>query len=272
MTQIKGLEMYLVDSFAEEQFQGNPAAVCIMDGEREDEWQQKVAAEMNASETAFLLPLGDEPREGYSLRWFSPAAEVDLCGHATLASAHVLWESGRLAQTEAAVFHTRSGVLTCLREGEWLRMDFPSEPAAELDPPQGLLEALGLANVRYIGANRLDIVVEVESEAEVVGLKPDYSRLVQVPTRGVIVTARADRIGVDFVSRFFCPRIGVNEDPVTGSAHCLLTPYWQERLERDELTAFQASARGGWLRLRAEGERVVIYGKALTFLSGRLLR
>jgi PhzF family phenazine biosynthesis protein len=256
-----------VDAFADRPFAGNPAAVCVMEGPREEQWMRDVAAEMNLSETAFLHPAEEG---GWSLRWFTPAVEVALCGHATLASAHVLWEEGRLPGDEEARFHTKSGVLTCRRAGEWIEMDFPAMPETEIAPPEGLAAALG-ARPLYVGRSQFDVLVEVESADAVRALKPDIGALGRVEARGVIVTARAaEANGYDFVSRFFAPRAGVDEDPVTGSAHCVLAPYWARKLGREALTGYQASRRGGTVRVRATGDRVLLAGRAVTVLRGEL--
>lgn len=254
-----------VDAFAERPFAGNPAAVCVMDSPRDEQWMRDVAMEMNLSETAFLHPEGD----GYRLRWFTPAVEVALCGHATLASAHVLWETGALAADAEARFHTLSGLLTCRRDGDWIWMNFPTKPEETAEAPEGLAQALGAEPV-YVGRSQFDVLVEVASEDIVVGLAPDITALARVQARGVIVTARASRAGADFVSRFFAPRAGVNEDPVTGSAHCVLAPYWAAKLGRAELTGYQASRRGGHVRVRAAGDRVHLGGRAVTVLRGEL--
>lgn len=256
--------IYQVDAFSDVPFRGNPAAVCVLEQPQPDEWMQHVAAEMNLAETAFLLRRDD----GWSLRWFTPAVEVDLCGHATLASAHVLWTTGLL--DGQARFHTRSGLLTADRRGAWIELDFPATPPHAADPPSGLIEALGAAPLT-IAQSRFDYLVELESEAAVRELRPNITALADVDARGIIVTARADTPDLDFVSRFFAPRVGVNEDPVTGSAHCALVPFWSERLGKTELTAFQASARGGLLRLRLDGDRVKIGGQAVTVLRGELV-
>lgn len=254
-----------VDAFADRPFAGNPAAVCVLDAPREEEWMQAVAAEMNLSETAFLHPLDD----GWALRWFTPAVEVELCGHATLAGAHVLWEDGRLGAEEEARFHTASGLLTATRRGEWIRLDFPAKPAELLDEvPADLAEALGTAPVR-VGRSQWDLLVEVESETVLRALRPDFGRLRGVEARGVICTARGAEH--DFVSRFFAPRVGVDEDPVTGSAHCVLSPYWAAELGRESLAGYQASARGGVVRVHLRGERVLLEGRAVTVLRGELL-
>ncbi len=261
-----GLRIVQVDAFADRPFAGNPAAVCVLPEAREAGWMQLVAREMNLSETAFLVRRGGD---GFDLRWFTPAAEVELCGHATLASAHVLWEDGHLAEGEPARFHTASGLLTAERRGDWIEMDFPAEPAAEAAPPPDLLRALG-ARATHVGRNRFDYLVEVASEAEVRGLRPDMTLLRTVPVRGVIVTSRASTPGHDFVSRFFAPQVGVDEDPVTGSAHCCLGPYWQARIGKADLVGYQASARGGVVRVRVAGERVGLSGQAVTVLRGEL--
>jgi PhzF family phenazine biosynthesis protein len=260
-----GLAIVQVDAFTNTPFAGNPAAVCVLPEERNAQWMQHVAQEMNLSETAFLVRQDD----GYSLRWFTPAVEVDLCGHATLASAHVLWESGYLAPTEQARFHTRSGLLTAQQSGEWIEMNFPAAEAQAADEPENLLRALGVA-ATYIGKNRFDYLIEVESEQAVRGMAPNFVLLTTVEGRGVIVTSRASTPGYDFVSRFFAPQVGVNEDPVTGSAHCGLAPYWQKKLGKDEMVGYQASARGGVVRVRVEGERVYLGGQAVTVLRGEL--
>lgn len=255
-----------VDAFASRAFAGNPAAVCVLPEARDSAWMQSVAREMNLSETAFLVHRDD----GYDLRWFTPTVEVDLCGHATLASAHVLWESGALNSEATARFHTRSGLLTAERRGDWIEMVFPATPPVAADPPDGFNEALG-AKPLYFGRSRFDALAEVSSEDEVRSLAPDLARLGRLPVRGVIVTSRSAKPERDFVSRFFAPAAGVLEDPVTGSAHCCLTPYWSAKLGKRELVAHQLSARGGELRLRLEGERVVLGGQAVTVLRGELL-
>jgi PhzF family phenazine biosynthesis protein len=253
-----------VDAFADRPFTGNPAAVCILDGPRDEGWMRNVAMEMNLSETAFLHPAED----GWHLRWFTPAAEVALCGHATLASAHVLWQDGHLPADAEARFHTKSGLLTARREDGWIQLDFPAKPEQTAPAPQGMAEALGVTPV-YTGRSHFDWLVEVESEQVVRDLEPDLSALARVDARGIIVTARGEGEH-DFVSRFFAPRVGVPEDPVTGSAHCVLAPFWAARLGRDALTGYQASRRGGVVRVRAAGNRVHLGGQAVTVLRGEL--
>ncbi len=255
-----------VDAFTAEAFRGNPAAVCVLDEARDAVWMQKAAAEMNLAETAFL-----EPREdGFNLRWFTPAVEVDLCGHATLASAHVLWESGRARPSESIRFHTKSGLLTAHRRGDWIELDFPATPEEAADTPPGLVEALG-AEPLYVGRSRFDYLVELDSEEAVARLRPDFARLAAISTRGVIVTARSARPDFDFVSRFFAPAVGIDEDPVTGSAHCCLGPFWSRRLGKESFLARQISARGGVVKVRIAGNRVALAGQAVTVLRGDLL-
>lgn len=256
-----------VDAFTSEPFGGNPAAVCLMPAPARAEWMQRVAREMNLSETAFLVR---REAGGFDLRWFTPAIEVDLCGHATLASAHVLWEEGHLPPSEPAVFHTRSGRLSAELRGEWIEMDFPAEPAEPAPAPEGLAAALG-TEPAYVGQNRFDYLVEIDNQLAVERLAPDFTRLAEIDTRGIIVTAQADREGIDFVSRFFAPRTGIDEDPVTGSAHCCLGPYWQSRLDRDTFAALQVSERGGLVKIAVRGNRVLLSGQAVTVLQGKLL-
>jgi PhzF family phenazine biosynthesis protein len=255
-----------VDAFTNRPFAGNPAAVCVLPTPADPVWMQNVAREMNLAETAFLVRQAD----GYDLRWFTPAVEVDLCGHATLASAHVLWEEGHLPAGTQARFHTKSGVLTADRRGEWIELDFPATAAPAAAPPAGLIEALG-AKPRFVGRSRFDYLIELDSEATVRGLVPDLGALASVKARGVIVTSATEESSpYDFVSRFFAPQSGVPEDPVTGSAHCALAPYWAAKLGRTDLVAYQASARGGELMLRLQGDRVILGGQAVTVLRGEL--
>jgi len=255
-----------VDAFTNRPFAGNPAAVCILPKPAQPAWMLNIARETNLAETAFLVP----QRDGFDLRWFTPAVEVDLCGHATLASAHVLWEDGRLEPNEQARFHTKSGLLTADRRDSWIELDFPATPPAAAPPPSGLIEAIG-AKATFVGRSRFDYLVEVENEATVRGLTPDLTAVSRVPARGVIVTSRTNgKSDYDFVSRFFAPQSGVPEDPVTGSAHCALTPYWSAKLGKQELVAYQASPRGGELRLRLAGDRVRLGGQAITVLRCEL--
>jgi predicted PhzF superfamily epimerase YddE/YHI9 len=260
--------LYVVDAFTDRPFAGNPAAVCLLDGQwPPDQWLQNVGREMNLAETAFLIPQG---RTEYGLRWFTPAVEVALCGHATLASAHALWEQDHSPRA-TITFHSRSGPLTAtpLPSGE-IELDFPTRPATTTEPPDGMLDALGAA-ARWVGSNSDDYLVEVGSRAELLGLRPDFRRLAAARCRGVIVTARSDDPRFDFVSRFFAPAAGIDEDPVTGSAHCCLSEYWGERLGKTEMTGYQASARGGVVRVSRRGTRVGLAGRAVTVTRGALI-
>jgi PhzF family phenazine biosynthesis protein len=259
------LTVYHVDAFSDSLFAGNPAAVCILPESREDAWMQKLAQELNLSETAFLQKRGD----GYNLRWFTPLVEVDLCGHATLASAHILWELGLLDTNETVRFHTRSGLLTAKRRDEWIELDFPALPDKEVPVPRGMVKALGI-KPRYVGRSRFDFIVEVKNENAVRKIRPNFTLLSALPIRGLIVTAKASTPPYDFVSRFFAPRAGINEDPVTGSAHSVLGPFWKSRLGKTELLAYQASKRGGILRVRVGDKRVFIGGKAVTVFKADL--
>lgn len=264
------IQLLQIDAFADSAFQGNPAAVCLLDSAIDNsDWMQHFATEMNLSETAYVWPMGSNE---FSLRWFTPAAEVDLCGHATLASAHALWSTKLVPSDSEIHFRTRSGILTVSTDGKWLTMNFPARPGDTVEPPEGLFEALGLCEPYpakgQVKANGMDYLVELANEEAVRNLEPDFRRLAKVEARGVIVTALSDGSEQDFVSRFFGPRVAVDEDPVTGSAHCFLGPYWSEKLGKTELVGFQASRRGGTVRLSVAGERVLLRGKALTIFSG----
>lgn len=254
-----------VDAFADRPFAGNPAAICLLEEAADDGWMQNLAREMNLSETAFVRKIDD----GYELRWFTPAFEVELCGHATLASAHVLWSERLVADDEPIRFQTKSGTLTCTRAGEWIELDFPAIPAEPCEPPVDLLEALDV-QPEFVGRSKWDKFVVVESEQVLRELEPDFNRLGKVDMRGVIVTSLSQDGRYDFLSRYFAPAHNINEDPVTGSAHCCLGPYWGERLSKTEMTAFQASARGGEVRVRLAGDRVILGGQAVTVLRGEL--
>jgi PhzF family phenazine biosynthesis protein len=260
------LKIFQVDAFTDKPFSGNPAAVCILPEARDEIWMQKVAREMNLSETAFL----HEQEDGFNLRWFTPSVEVDLCGHATLASAHILWEAGMLTRQQQARFYTRSGLLTAESKGDEVELNFPATPEAPATAPPGLSEALGLVP-KYIGKSKFDYLLEVDSEELVRKLTPDFSLLRTLPIRGIIVTGSADSAEYDFVSRFFAPAVGVDEDPVTGSAHCCLGPFWSKRSGKKSFVAYQASQRGGFVRVKVEGDRVCLGGKAVTVLRGELL-
>jgi PhzF family phenazine biosynthesis protein len=261
-----GIPIIQVDAFTQLPFAGNPAAVCVLSGEQDDRWLQAVALEMNLSETAFLLKQAD----GYRLRWFTPTVEVDLCGHATLASAHVLWSEEYLPPDETAHFHTRSGLLTAKRQGDWIELNFPVNESKSIDTLPELATALGVS-ISATYRNSLGYLVEVESEEIVRQMQPDFARLKSFPVHGVIVTSRGDRSEYDFVSRFFAPAIGINEDPVTGAAHCALGAYWRDRLNQTDFLAYQASSRGGVVKVRCEGDRVLLGGQAVTVLRGELV-
>lgn len=259
-------KIYHVDAFTDRPFAGNPAAVCILSGPHEESWMQQIAQEMNLSETAFL----SRHKDGFNLRWFTPAVEIDLCGHATLASAHILWEEGILKKDQPARFHTRSGLLGAMQMGEWIDLDFPAEPEERANPPPELLDALGVTP-EYTGRNRFDYLIQVDSEDTLRRIKPDFALLKEIPTRGVIVTAHSTSDKYDFVSRFFAPRAGINEDPVTGSAHCCLGPFWRKHLGKSEFAAYQASSRGGIVRIRLSGNRVFLGGQAVTVVRGEII-
>lgn len=260
------MQIYQVDAFTDRAFSGNPAAVCILPESRDKAWMQSVAREMNLSETAFLL----KQEDGFSLRWFTPAVEVDLCGHATLASAHILSELGQLAPGDQVRFHTRSGLLIAERKGDQIQLDFPATLDRPADAPHGLTEALGVTPT-YVGRSKFDYLVEVASEEIVRGMAPDFALLRTVPVRGTIVTSTATSPGYDFVSRFFAPGAGIDEDPVTGSSHCCLGPYWSRRLGKNAFVAYQASERGGVVGVQVAGERVYLRGQAVTVLRGELI-
>lgn len=261
-----GLRITQVDAFTNKPFAGNPAGVCILSKPAGAGWMLNVAREMNLAETAFLV----KQKDGYDLRWFTPAVEVDLCGHATLASAHVLWEDGHLKPDVEARFHTKSGLLTATKSKSWIALNFPATPVMAAAAPTGLIEALGV-KASFVGRSRFDYLVEVDSEATVRTLDPDLTALSRIESRGVIVTAATNETSqYDFVSRFFAPQSGVPEDPVTGSAHCALAPYWATKLAQTDLVAYQASARGGEVLLRLLGDRVELSGEAVTVLRGEL--
>lgn len=261
------IPIFQVDAFTEEPFKGNPAGVCLLRGPADASWMQNVAAEMNLAETAFPLPEGD----GFRLRWFTPKVEVKLCGHATLATAHILWEQGVLAPDREARFQTLSGLLTARRAGDLIELDFPARPPLPKPPDwvEAVVGALGIKPV-YIGMSAEYVLFEAADEEAVRAIRPDFATLRSLPARGVIVTSRSSDKRFDFVSRFFAPAVGVDEDPVTGSSHTVLVPYWAGRLGRKSFTAFQASGRGGVLHLRLEGDRVRIAGRAVTVIKGEL--
>lgn len=250
--------LHVVDAFTHRPFAGNPAAVCVLAAPADETWMRLVAREMNLSETAFLHPTAG----GWSLRWFTPTVEVKLCGHATLASAFTLWETGVLPPDQPARFHTLSGWLTCRRDGDWIEMDFPALPVTAAEPPPALLAGLGV-EPKFVGNAGFKWLVELADETAVRAVRPDFQKLAALPVQGIIVTARADTAEFDFVSRYFAPASGVNEDPVTGSAHCALGPYWQVKLGRADFTAYQASERGGLVKVGVRGDRVLLRGQAV---------
>lgn len=262
---MSSIRLWQIDAFTDRPFAGNPAAVCFLKEERDADWLQALAAEMNLSETAFVRPLA----EGFSLRWFTPTIEVPLCGHATLASAHFLYAAAIVPSTDAIQFHTASGVLTAHRRDERIELDFPATPPTEVAPPSGLLSALGVPSSSFIGKTSLDTYLVLTDPNPLRALAPDFAALAPL-AHGVIVTAASDDEHYDFLSRFFAPAAGINEDPVTGSAHCALAPYWSERLGRGELTGYQASERGGTVFTRLAGDRALLAGHAVTVLKGQL--
>jgi PhzF family phenazine biosynthesis protein len=261
-----GQPFVVADAFTDRPFSGNPAAVCLLSGAADEAWMRAVAAEMNLSETAFLHREG----EGFRLRWLTPTVEVKLCGHATLASAHTLWESGQVPRSAEILFHTLSGPLTARRAGELIELDFPAVVVSPCEAPAGLATALGAGPV-WVGRNEHDLLVALPSEAAVRALTPDLAALARIPLRGVIVTAAAEAPPYDIVSRFFAPGSGIAEDPVTGSAHCALGPFWAPRLDKTELLAYQASRRGGTLKVTTRGSRVLLAGQAVTVSRGEIL-
>lgn len=263
------MKIYQVDAFTTNPFKGNPAGVCILDEEKPEKWMQSIAMEMNLSETAFLLKQGEE----FSLRWFTPKKEVSLCGHATLATAHILWQTGQLKETAVAHFQTKSGLLSAKKDGDWIELDFPARPVKKIHVFRILNLALGAVPVStsVAASDKGDYyLLELENEEAVRSLNPDFKQLLSINARAVIVTSRADDPAYDFISRFFAPWLGINEDPVTGSAHCYLAPYWSEKLGKTSLTGYQASDRSGVIGCCCEGERVILRGQAVTIFCGDL--
>lgn len=271
MNQRPEIPIWQVDAFADKPFSGNPAAICFLSQFPDEFWMQSVASEMNLSETAYVVPSGN-PNE-FHLRWFTPMVEVDLCGHATLASAHTLIQQQRVDPSLPIRFLTRSGCLTCDSNGDVITMDFPATPPSQpLDPSTlSLLQASLDVTPVFTGKSREDVLIVVNGEDTVRALQPDFGRIAQIETRGIILTAASDDRDIDFVSRFFAPRFGVNEDPVTGSAHCCLAPYWSAHFGREKLTGFQASRRGGVVYTEVNGDRVKLSGKAVTVMKASLL-
>ena len=260
------MKIFQVDAFNNKPFSGNPAGVCILEKPADESWMQNVAMEMNLSETAFLF----RKEDGFNLRWFTPKMEVDLCGHATLASAHILYTKGYLNPGQKADFYSKSGLLKAEFKNGWIELDFPRLNEVSVDTPVDLARALG-AKPLYVGKCGFMYLAELKSEDVVRTLKPDFSILGKPEVGSVIVTSRASTAGYDFVSRFFAPIVGIDEDPVTGSAHCCLGPYWSKKLGKSEFDAFQASARGGVLKVKVGNDRVYLRGQAVTVLEGELL-
>ncbi len=261
------IKIFGVDAFTGKPFSGNPAAVCLLTKPAPDGWMQAVSAEMNLSETAFVKSMGGGE---YNLRWFTPKVEVDLCGHATLASAHILWETGEV-KTDRIIFNTKSGQLTAVRAGGCIELDFPQVQPEPAPAPAGLLEGLGVEKPINVAKAGPDYLVELGSENEIRKLKPDFARLGSIDMRGVIVTARGDDTDIDFVSRVFAPSAGIDEDPVTGSSHCALGPYWSGEIGKKEFKARQVSKRGGEVGVKLEGDRAILSGKAVTVWAGSLI-
>ena len=256
-----------VDAFTNRAFQGNPAAVCVLPSLQDDRWMQSVAREMNLSETAFLL----KQDRHYSLRWFTPTTEVPLCGHATLASAHVLWTEGYASTGQELKFETKSGVLTAKYQDDWIELNFPVNRSQDIPPSTKLSDALGV-NLKTVLYNSLGYLVEVASARQVQQLQPNFTLLKQLPISNVIVTSKAQDSEYDFVSRFFAPGLGIDEDPVTGAAHCCLAPYWRDRLQKNQFLAYQASSRGGVVKVNYDGgDRVTLLGQAVTVMRGELI-
>jgi PhzF family phenazine biosynthesis protein len=257
---------YIVDAFTDQPFAGNPAAVVPLASWPSNQWMQRVAMELNLSETAYIVG-GDG---NYELRWFTPTTEVELCGHATLASAHTLWQHGYANNSSPITFHTHSGPLVCTRRDDSIELDFPLTAAAETAPPDLLQQALRVSPI-FVGKSPFDYLVVVDNADIVREIAPDFPLLKQIAARGFIVTAASDQDGLDFISRFFAPAAGVEEDPVTGSAHCCLAPYWATQLGKNNLVAYQASRRGGTVSMQILNDRVVLGGKAITVMQGELL-
>lgn len=265
------IPIWQIDAFAAEPFTGNPAAVCLLDSYPADSWLQNVAVEMNLSETAFVVPAGDPGR--FHLRWFTPAAEVDLCGHATLASAHLLFEQAIVEENQSVHFQTRSGELVCGKEADRITMNFPSTPivdSVDSSTAKEVCSLLGVVSAKVV-QSKYDLVAIIDDANTVRSLTPDFSRMKRLPTRGLIATARSSDPEFDFISRFFAPMHNIDEDPVTGSAHCCLAPYWSEILSKRSLVAYQASKRGGTVGCEVDGDRIKLSGRATTVLEGRLL-
>ena len=259
---MKQIDFFQVDAFTNRAFGGNPAAVCFVEPGFDETLMQRIAAENNLAETAFV----EKKVEGFNLRWFTPTVEVDLCGHATLAAAHVLWQAGVLGEDQAAEFTTRSGLLKAEKKGDWIELDLPTATLTDVDLPKEIVKALNISPVNVVFAKDR-YLIEVGSAREVESIAPDFLSLREFDM--IVVTAKADpQSPFDFVSRTFGPSVGIDEDPVTGSSHCGLVPYWSAKLGKGSLFAFQASKRGGELKLQSAGERVLIAGQAVTVIKG----
>ncbi|MGH7145738.1 MAG: PhzF family phenazine biosynthesis protein [Planctomycetota bacterium] len=264
------LALFIVDAFTEQPYAGNPAGVVLMPSARDPHWMQEIATELNLSETAFVIAA----EGGYRLQWFTPKMEVDLCGHATLASAHILWEQKKLRADQAVRFATRSGELSAHRSKDgWIEMDFPAELVRATKPTAQLAAAIGTPRdqIVWTGKSADRLLVELKTEKAVRALRPDPVLLPRLKSSvGVIVTARSSTPKYDFVSRYFAPRKGVFEDPVTGTAHCVLGPYWGPKLDKTAMTGYQASLRGGWVQVALAAKRVLLSGKAVTVVRGEI--
>jgi PhzF family phenazine biosynthesis protein len=261
------IPFFQVDAFVTGQpFSGNPAGVCLLPGPKDEAWMQGLAGEVNQAETAFLHP----EKDGYRLRWFTPTVEIPVCGHATLASAHILWQGEILKKGAEARFLTKSGLLKAAQRGDLIELDFPAKPAVPCEKVKGLEESLG-SRVLSLGHNGTQYLAELSSDQAVRSVKPDFKLMesfLNEKLHGVIITAASDDPAYDFVSRFFAPLAGIPEDQVTGSAHCCLGPFWKERVHKNTLSAYQASSRGGVLQVRCEEDRVYLGGKAVTVIRG----
>lgn len=260
------MKYFIVNAFADKPFCGNPAAVCIVENDLSENKMQLIASEFNLSETAFI----EKKNDHFRLRWFSPTMEVDLCGHATLAGAHILWEQNIINNKSIISFNTNSGILSIKKAKDRIVMDFPSEDAVETECPEEIIRSLNIKPL-FSGKNRFDYIVEVGSEELVRTIKPDFGILAELNTRGIIVTSDSESRDYDFVSRFFAPNAGIPEDPVTGSAHCCLGPYWSRKLNKTKLTGYQASERSGTVYVDIKEGRVFLGGNAVTFSSGKLI-
>ena len=259
------MEFSIINTFTDQAFRGNPAAVCLLTGEKESSWMQTITKEINIPTTAFICLINGE----YHLRWFTPSTEIPICGHGTLASSYFLWEKGFVDKENSITFHTKSGVLKAHLIDGWIQLQFPAIIEENVVAPELLIKALGVKPV-YVGKSRLDYLVEVESEEIVRNLKPNIELIAQLPVRGVIVTSHSNSNEFDFVSRFFSPAQGINEDYVNGSSHCCLGPYWKNKLHKTDFIAYQASERGGIIKVKVLDDNIFLSGKSITFFEGKL--